>query len=114
MVGVLSLQNRSIFMGDGGDNVIHLMAIYLVFTRCGQVWSLDARRARRAREARARGEWLRPGPGRTRPVGRARLRAARWCRSRGSSTAAGWLVFFWGLWAVQGLWWAVGRHAAQR
>lgn len=48
MLGVLSLQNRSIFMGDGGDNVIHLMAIYLVFTRCGQVWSLDARRARRA------------------------------------------------------------------
>ena len=24
MVGVLSLQNRSIFMGDGGDNVIHI------------------------------------------------------------------------------------------
>ncbi len=45
MVGVLSLQNRSIFVGDGGDNVLHLMAIYLVLTRCGQVWSLDARRA---------------------------------------------------------------------
>ncbi|MFH8339471.1 HTTM domain-containing protein [Streptomyces sp. AM6-12] len=44
MVGVLSLQNRSVFVGDGGDNVLHLMAIYLVFTRCGQVWSLDARR----------------------------------------------------------------------
>lgn len=60
MVGVLSLQNRSVFMGDGGDNVIHLMAIYLVGTRCGQVWSLDARRARLAREARARGRP--PGP----------------------------------------------------
>ena len=46
MIGVLSLQNRSVFMGDGGDNVLHLMAIYLVFTRCGQVWSLDARRRR--------------------------------------------------------------------
>lgn len=46
MVGVLSLQNRSVFMGDGGDNVIHLMAVYLVLTRCAQVWSLDARRAR--------------------------------------------------------------------
>ncbi|NEE47070.1 HTTM domain-containing protein, partial [Streptomyces sp. SID8455] len=32
MVGVLSVQNRSVFMGDGGDNVIHLMAIYLVLT----------------------------------------------------------------------------------
>ncbi|MCS0635251.1 HTTM domain-containing protein [Streptomyces sp. LP05-1] len=47
LVGVLSLQNRSVFMGDGGDNVVHLMAFYLVLTRCGQVWSLDARRARR-------------------------------------------------------------------
>lgn len=51
MAGVLSLQNRSIFMGDGGDNVIHLMAIYLVLTRCGQVWSLDARRSRSREEA---------------------------------------------------------------
>ncbi|MFE2426260.1 HTTM domain-containing protein [Streptomyces sp. NPDC059373] len=51
MIGVLSLQNRSVFVGDGGDNVIHLMAIYLVLTRCGQVWSLDSRR--RARIAQA-------------------------------------------------------------
>lgn len=51
MVGVLSLQNRSIFIGDGGDNVIHLMSMYLVLTRCGQVWSLDARRAKRAAAA---------------------------------------------------------------
>lgn len=47
MAGVLSLQNRSIFMGDGGDNVIHLMALYLVLTRCARVWSLDARRKAR-------------------------------------------------------------------
>ncbi|MFG1666069.1 HTTM domain-containing protein [Streptomyces sp. Y7] len=60
MVGVLSLQNRSIFMGDGGDNVLHLMCVYLVFTRCGQVWSLDERRARRGRGARARGERVAP------------------------------------------------------
>lgn len=43
MVLVLSLQNRSVYMGDGGDNVLHLMAIYLVFTRCGTVWSPGAR-----------------------------------------------------------------------
>ncbi|MGW5467496.1 HTTM domain-containing protein [Streptomyces chartreusis] len=60
MVGVLSLQNRSIFMGDGGDNVLHLMCVYLVFTRCGQVWSLDERRVGRAREAHARGERVAP------------------------------------------------------
>ncbi|MER0244492.1 HTTM domain-containing protein [Streptomyces sp. HSW2009] len=61
MVGVLSLQNRNVFVGDGGDNIIHLMAIYLVLTRCGQVWSLDARRA--ARAARAPGPALGSAPG---------------------------------------------------
>lgn len=56
MVGVLSLQNRSIFMGDGGDNVIHLMALYLVLTRCARVWSLDARRTARDAARAASGE----------------------------------------------------------
>ncbi|MCC3768980.1 HTTM domain-containing protein [Streptomyces sp. UNOC14_S4] len=51
MIGVLSLQNRSVFLGDGGDNVIHLLSLYLVLTRCGLVWSLDARRARRGARA---------------------------------------------------------------
>lgn len=46
MIGVLSVTNRNSFIGDGGDNIFHLMAIYLVATRCGQVWSLDARRKR--------------------------------------------------------------------
>ncbi|MDQ8707662.1 HTTM domain-containing protein [Streptomyces sp. LHD-70] len=55
MVTALSLLNRSVFVGDGGDNVIHLMAMYLVLTRCGQVWSLDARRAARRARARADG-----------------------------------------------------------
>ncbi|MEU5955893.1 HTTM domain-containing protein [Streptomyces sp. NPDC047525] len=114
MIGVLSLQNRSIFMGDGGDNVIHLMATYLVFTRCGQVWSLDARRAARARTA---------------PVGRpADLEEAApvdrvgpvlwWVLGLGLSVvtfmgelSGGWLLVFWGLWLSHGLWWAVGRRA---
>ncbi|WP_405880973.1 HTTM domain-containing protein [Streptomyces sp. NBC_01384] len=140
MVGVLSLQNRSIFMGDGGDNVIHLMAIYLVFTRCGQVWSLDARRARHtrlAREARARGDLPRAEGSRAedfraedsrvedsrvegfRSEGLDRVGLALW-GGLGLLLAAvtftgrlgsGWLVVFWGMWAVQALWWAVGRHA---
>ena len=46
-VTVLSLQNRNVLVGDGGDNVVHLMAIYLVLVRCGRVWSLDARRRAR-------------------------------------------------------------------
>ncbi|MFJ4829589.1 HTTM domain-containing protein [Streptomyces sp. NPDC088747] len=108
MVGVLSLQNRSVFLGDGGDNVIHLMAIYLVFTRCGQVWSLDARRARLGREARARGERVRPD----------RVGVALWgalglalaAATLAGRLSAGWGVVFWGLWAVQALWWVVDNR----
>ena len=134
MIGVLSLQNRSIFMGDGGDNVIHLMATYLVFTRCGQVWSLDARRAARARaraasveQSKTPVEQLRtsveqgtaPG-GQTKtaePVDRVGP-VLWWVLGLGLSVvtfmgelSGGWLLFFWGLWLAHGLWWAVGRRA---
>ncbi|MDQ0991923.1 HTTM domain-containing protein [Streptomyces sp. V3I7] len=110
MVGVLSLQNRSIFMGDGGDNVLHLMSIYLVFTRCGQVWSLDARRAARDSAARARGEWVtdRVGP-------------VLWVVSGSALTGAtlagrlgpGWQVpvLLWAVWVALGAWGAVARWA---
>ncbi|MCW8117005.1 MULTISPECIES: HTTM domain-containing protein [Streptomyces] len=108
MVGVLSLQNRSVFMGDGGDNVVHLMSIYLVLTRCGRVWSLDARRARRAAAARARGERVEDRVG---PV--------LWCALGFlllTVTLAGgldgdWFVpaLLWAVWVALGLWWAVGR-----
>ncbi|MFD9327325.1 HTTM domain-containing protein [Streptomyces sp. NPDC060065] len=108
MVGVLSLQNRSVFMGDGGDNVIHLMAIYLVFTRCGQVWSLDARRARLGREARARGE--RVGPDRVGPALWGVLGFALATVTFAGRLSGGWLLVFWGLWAVQALWWVVGSR----
>ncbi|GGU28892.1 HTTM domain-containing protein [Streptomyces lavendofoliae] len=43
---VASFHARAIFMTDGGDNLILLMAVYLVATACGRRWSLDARRAR--------------------------------------------------------------------
>ncbi|MEV4032278.1 HTTM domain-containing protein [Streptomyces umbrinus] len=45
-VVVASFHARAIFMTDGGDNLILLMAMYLVLTACGRRWSLDARRAR--------------------------------------------------------------------
>ncbi|MEU0060835.1 HTTM domain-containing protein [Streptomyces sp. NPDC006334] len=45
-VAVTSFHGRSIFMTDGGDNLILLMSIYLVLTACGRRWSLDARRDR--------------------------------------------------------------------
>ncbi|WP_425245935.1 HTTM domain-containing protein [Streptomyces sp. NEAU-NA10] len=108
MVGVLSLQNRSVFVGDGGDNVLHLMSIYLVFTRCGQVWSLDARRARRADEARARGERVtdRVGPALWGVSGVVLVAVTGAGRLDGDWTVP---AILWATWAAQGLWWAVGR-----
>ncbi|MFE9428297.1 HTTM domain-containing protein [Kitasatospora sp. NPDC006697] len=49
---VASFHARAIFMTDGGDNVILLMAVYLTCTACGRCWSLDARRTRRRISAR--------------------------------------------------------------
>ncbi|GGY10199.1 HTTM domain-containing protein [Streptomyces hiroshimensis] len=117
MVGVLSLQNRSVFLGDGGDNVIHLMALYLILTRCGRVWSLDARRA--AKQA--------GGPARTDVTGIVlwaacglALAAAQilgdtrmsWT-GHGPLPGVGWATALWALWLVQGLWWLAGRYAPE-
>ncbi|MDX3850401.1 HTTM domain-containing protein [Streptomyces sp. AK02-01A] len=134
MFGVLSLQNRSIFMGDGGDNIIHLMSVYLVLTRCGQVWSLDARRAARtaakARESAGAEESapVEDGAGHedtaadARPaVVRDRVGPVLWMIMGvflliGTVTdrvqVETWLlVLFWGLLAGQALWWAANRYA---
>ncbi|MCT7355649.1 HTTM domain-containing protein [Streptomyces sp. 15-116A] len=110
MVGVLSLQNRSIFMGDGGDNVLHLMSVYLVFTRCGQVWSLDARRARREAGARARGERVRDraGPALWGVLGFLLLAATLAGRMDGDRFIP---VLLWTVWSAQALWWLAGRRA---
>ncbi|MEV0243507.1 HTTM domain-containing protein [Streptomyces sp. NPDC050674] len=110
MAGVLSLQNRSVFMGDGGDNVLHLMSIYLVFTRCAQVWSLDARRAARQGAARARGERVtdRTGPALWGVFGCVLLAVTLVGRMQGD-----WLIpaLLWTVWAAQALWWLAGRRA---
>nr|WP_240106893.1 HTTM domain-containing protein [Streptomyces sp. MUM 203J] len=113
MVGVLSLQNRSVFMGDGGDNVVHLMAIYLTLTRCGQVWSLDARR-----RARAAGGTVSGAPGRV-PLdvtgvvlwsllGFGLVAATQF---RNASGETWFLLFLWLLWIAQGAWWLVEQFA---
>ncbi|MFF4092565.1 HTTM domain-containing protein [Streptomyces sp. NPDC001834] len=137
MVGVLSLQNRSIFMGDGGDNVIHLMAIYLVLTRCGQVWSLDARRAARTARAAGLAVLARPAgaeaPGQegaaagseaddsVRPVRRDVIGPALWgalglvliAATLTDGLGGTWWfpALLWILWAGQGLWWIVNWRA---
>jgi hypothetical protein len=110
MVGVLSLQNRSVFVGDGGDNVIHLMAVYLVVTRCGQVWSLDSRRRAKGREGDAAGItlWIVLGLVLTvaQLLGRTGL---TW--TDGLLPWLGWTPFLWGFLLLQAVWWAVRRYA---
>lgn len=104
MFGVLSLQNRSIFVGDGGDNVVHLMAIYLVFTRCAQVWSLDARRAARTVPGV-------PSRDRVGPLLWTVLGAGLVVGSLHNDTGLFVLTLLWLLWVAQGLWWLVCRYA---
>ncbi|MEU4492736.1 HTTM domain-containing protein [Streptomyces sp. NPDC023998] len=132
MIGVLSLQNRSIFMGDGGDNVIHLMAIYLVLTRCGQVWSLDARRLARAVPGGPAAPGGRPVvpvepavlagsvvPARPAGPPRDRVGPTLWAVlgfalfSATFLNQTGWfvLLLLWALWVAQALWWMVNRYA---
>lgn len=107
LVTVLSLQNRSVLIGDGGDNIVHLMAIYLVFTRCGRVWSLDARRARAGRTGGVGGVllWLLLGGLLTAAqlTGKVHWRGETW-------PYVGWAVFFWALWGCAALWYVVNRR----
>jgi hypothetical protein len=70
-VVVASFHARAVFMTDGGDNLLLLMALYLMLTACGRRWSLDARRAR-IKAARADG-----APPRARSAAAQDLRAAR-------------------------------------
>ncbi|MFH8726198.1 HTTM domain-containing protein [Streptomyces termitum] len=107
MVGALSLQNRSVFLGDGGDNVVHIVALYLTLVRCGQVWSLDARRAaRRAARDEKRPELA--GPVLWVVLG-GFLVAATWFSP---VTGEWWMyVLLWVLWLGQGLWWLVEQYA---
>ncbi|MFE4449083.1 HTTM domain-containing protein [Streptomyces sp. NPDC056796] len=111
MAGVLSLQNRSIFMGDGGDNVIHLMAVYLMLTRCARVWSLDARRA--SRDAARYGETGLPA----RDLPGVVLWVVLGCVLLPATLAGGlggtwWLpALLWVLWLGNAGWWALNRRA---
>ncbi|MFB8204311.1 HTTM domain-containing protein [Kitasatospora purpeofusca] len=110
LVTVLSLQNRNVFLGDGGDNIVHLMAIYLVFTRCAEVWSLDARRGDSGRSGVPL--WTLLG---------ALLLVCQLGGFSGTSLDwrtpgfpyVGWAPLFWALWAVAGLWWLAERLAPE-
>lgn len=114
MVGVLSLQNRSIFMGDGGDNVIHLMAVYLVLTRCARVWSLDARRA--GRNAARAAEGRTPARDVAGPVLWAAAGPVLLVASLMDGLGGTWWLqsLLWVLWLGNAGWWLVNRYAPDR
>ena len=59
---VVALENRAPLLTDGGDNVLILMSIYLVFTACGTHWSLDARRRASRAKAQAQNPLQSPEP----------------------------------------------------
>ncbi|MCX5557500.1 HTTM domain-containing protein [Streptomyces sp. NBC_00038] len=104
MVGTLSLENRNPLVGDGGDNAIRIMVIYLVFTRCAQVWSLDARRARALQRKDS-------------PYGD-RTGVALWSATGLFLLVAfgfdtGWPLVLWILWGVQALWYVANRWFAE-
>lgn len=111
MVGVLSLQNRSIFMGDGGDNVVHLMAVYLVLTRCSRVWSLDARRA--ARNAVRVADGHPPVRDVAGPVLWAVLGPVLVTATLMDGLGGTWWLptLFWIMWLGSAAWWAANRYA---
>ncbi|WP_405862362.1 HTTM domain-containing protein [Streptomyces sp. NBC_00090] len=108
-VVVVSFHARALFMADGGDNLMVLMAVYLVFTACGRRWSLDARRARlqasAGRTADPRGDGLR------RHLGDARIVLTTVLHNCGMFVIAAQVCFLYGcagLYKVQGPKWGDG------
>jgi hypothetical protein len=119
MLMVLSIEHRNMLVADGGDNVVRLMALYLVLTRCGAVWSLDARRRRReaaSREASRPSRWPSDvaGPVLWASLG-ALLLAAQLSGLSGDMLAAdGWGAVLWAFWACAGLAYAAERLLPSR
>ncbi|MFJ8645414.1 HTTM domain-containing protein [Streptomyces sp. NPDC093546] len=109
---VASFHARAIFMTDGGDNLILLMAVYLVFTACGRRWSLDARRARLRSVAGPAARLSPGGAGGLRPHLRdARLGVVTVLHNCGMFVIAAQVCFLYGaagLYKVQGGTWGNG------
>ena len=116
-VVVVSFHARALFMADGGDNLMVLMAVYLVFTACGRRWSLDARRARLRASAGETSD-LRGG-GLRRHLGDARMVLSTVLHNCGMFVIAAQVCFLYGcagLYKVQGPKWGDGTalHYADR
>ncbi|MFJ8667263.1 HTTM domain-containing protein [Streptomyces sp. NPDC093600] len=97
---MLSFQHRNDYVTTAGDRLLHILALYLLFARCAQVWSLDARRAAR----RAAGDRDTTGI-----LLWALLGALFAPLALAGLFSAGWIALLGGLWAAQGLWWWAAR-----
>ncbi|MFD7505085.1 HTTM domain-containing protein [Streptomyces sp. NPDC059850] len=102
LVAVVSLDSHNPYLGDAGDNALRVMAVYLAFTRCGAVWSLDAHRLARARRQR-RPAYDRAGVALWQALGVVLL----WVSDGFPHTA--WAAVLWAFWAAYGLWYAAHR-----
>ncbi|MFD7991656.1 HTTM domain-containing protein [Streptomyces mexicanus] len=109
-VVVTSFHARAIFMTDGGDNLILLMALYLVLTACGRRWSLDARRDR-LKTIRAGNASDRPRSPFVRQLRDARITLVTVMHNCGMFVIAAQICFLYGsagLYKVQGPSWSSG------
>lgn len=109
-VVVTSFHARSIFMTDGGDNLVLLMSLYLVLTACGRRWSLDARRQRR-KAARTAGERHPAKSPAARQLQTVRITLTTVVHNCGVFIIAAQVCFLYGsagLYKVQGSYWADG------
>ncbi|PKV88923.1 HTTM domain-containing protein [Streptomyces sp. TLI_146] len=105
LISVLSLDHRNENVLNAGDTIFRITAVYLVFTRCAQVWSLDARRRGRAPDTGDRTGvvlWSACGL------------VLAWATLLALLTG-GWALLLWGCWAGQAAWRGVrGRPGVRR
>jgi hypothetical protein len=111
-VVVTSFHARAIFMTDGGDNLVVLMAMYLTLVAGGRRWSLDARRARlRAQAGEATRGSATAAPGLWGQLGAARGLVVTVVHNCGMFVIAAQVCFVYGcagLYKVQGSAWENG------
>ncbi|WP_329402533.1 HTTM domain-containing protein [Streptomyces melanogenes] len=106
LISVLSLDHRNENVLNAGDTIFRITAVYLVFTRCAQVWSLDARRRGRAPDT---------GDDRTGVVLWAACGLVLAWATLLALLTGGWALLLWGCWAGQAVWRGVrGRPGVRR
>ncbi|MGP9017353.1 HTTM domain-containing protein [Streptomyces sp. BR1] len=91
VISVLSLDHRNENVLNAGDTIFRITAIYLAFTRCGEVWSLDARRRERRQDRTGVILWSLWGL------------VLAWATLAAQLTG-GWALLLWGCWVGQAVW----------